>query len=74
MGNCFSMRLKEDMKIVQVRKYNKDDFCKKCRHLKETVRIRIDKRIARCNCTGPCGCFVCLICGTIPCSCNQSTS
>ena len=54
-----------------VRSYNKDDFCKLCRHLKETVRIRLDMRTASCLCKGECGCFVCIKCTQVPCRCQN---
>lgn len=54
-----------------MRSYSKDDRCPKCHHLKETVRVRLDRRIDYCQCTGECGCFVCITCNKIPCVCEK---
>lgn len=54
--------------IYQQRMAVKDRFCNKCGHTKETCRMR--RRLTNCNCTGECGCFVCIKCNQIPCNCK----
>lgn len=60
----------QSRKYFRMRKDVQDRYCPVCKHVKETCRITRGRPRYSCDCTGPCGCMICVDCNRVPCICG----